>query len=152
MIACVKCGSGGWIQSHKDILDPAKDEFVCGNCATVFHRYDLMQNELVLLDEVKVRKLFVKCDHQADVVGQLFRMLFPEWDSIIELSGFPESNKETNEILMGLFMEFDRKYHPKVLAGGIWLNHGFSSLEDDGTLATWVVRRCSFKLKPSEEA
>lgn len=39
---CPKCGEGTEIsQTHRDAIDPTKDEFVCDSCGCVFARLDM---------------------------------------------------------------------------------------------------------------
>lgn len=102
----------------------------------------------VRLDKDKVKELFEKSTHQADVTIGLYRMVFPEWDFIEQMDGFPKVNHKTGLTLMQWFMEFDRKHHPNVMNGGCWLNHGFSSDEKSSNrIRDWRVERCDFTWK-----
>jgi hypothetical protein len=92
----------------------------------------------MILNYHKVEKLFVTCCHQQDVIAGLYKMVFPLWDNIKKIEGWPTINLQTNEKISRLFMEFDQKWHPKILNGGLWLNNGFSSLKGQG-LKNWEV-------------
>lgn len=98
----------------------------------------------MILDEKEVEKLFETCDHQMDVVIGIYKMVYPNWDDIESIDGFPTINRTTNEKFFKLFTKFDRKNHPNVIPGGIWMNHGFS--EEDG-LDDWEVVPCGCILK-----
>jgi len=94
----------------------------------------------VQLNYHDVEKLFEEHTHQTDVILGLYKLVFPDFDSIKKFNGFPTINEETNEKLFRLFMEFDRKHHPGVIAGGLWMNHGFSTLDADKyQLNNWEV-------------
>jgi len=73
-----------------------------------------------------IDEIFQKHKHQKDVLIDLYRMVLPNWDAIERIEGYPEAGKDLWEFICERFIEFDRKYHPKVFKGGIWLNTGFS--------------------------
>jgi hypothetical protein len=77
----------------------------------------------------RVRSIFKEQDNQADVLVEIYKLVFPEWDEISKVNGFPEAGHELWRFICREFIEFDRKYHPKVMAGGIWMNTGFCSSE-----------------------
>lgn len=81
------------------------------------------------LDKEKVDLLFEEEKDQADVLVKLYKMVYPDWDRIEKINGFPTISKETNEYIFDKFFAFDKKYHGEVFMGGLWLNNGFSSLE-----------------------
>ena len=102
----------------------------------------------VKLKKEDVERLFDECTHQADVVIGLYRMVYPEWDFIEKMEGFPKVNYKTGLTLMNWFMEFDRIHHSNVMNGGCWMNHGFGTDEklSDRT-PDWQVERCDFTWK-----
>ena len=73
-------------------------------------------------------------------------MVFPNWDDIEKVDGFPKISSKTNEYLFRKFRTFDREHHPKVMASGLWLNNGFSSL-DGNELKFMEVIPCNITLK-----
>lgn len=89
---------------------------------------------MVQLDPAKVDELFETYQHQADVLVSLYKMVLGDFKLVKD--GFPKANKSTWEYLCNKFIEFDRKNHPKVMAGGLWLNSGFS--KGDG-LNDWEI-------------
>ena len=80
------------------------------------------------LDRKQIKELFVQTN-QADVLVSLYKLVFPDWDSIKQISGYPKISKELWQYICQLFIDFDKKYHPTVMAGGCWMNTGFSSNE-----------------------
>ena len=74
----------------------------------------------------------------------LYRMVFPNWDNIKKLHGFPKAGKKLNDHITSRFIEFDKVHHPNVFHGGCWLNHGFSI---DDEIGPWEVVPCDFTLK-----
>jgi hypothetical protein len=98
----------------------------------------------VKLDWEAVEELFRVSEHQADVLFGLYRMVYPNWDDIAKVEGFPKISDTTNTKLFQKFIEFDRVHHPEVFAGGCWMNNGFSGEKD---IAEWHVEPCEVTLK-----
>lgn len=92
----------------------------------------------MILNYHEVERLFDECSDQGEVIVELYKMVFPQWDSIEKIDGWPTINRETNDKISKLFMEFDAKNHPETFKGGLWLNNGFSSLEGQA-LKDWQV-------------
>lgn len=65
--------------------------------------------------------------HQSNILMSLYKKVFDDWDRIKKLNGYPKASNELSEYIFKAFIAFDRKYHPDVMAGGIWMNNGFSS-------------------------
>ncbi len=86
-----------------------------------------MSKKLVKLVMEKVKELFENSEHQGEVLIGLYKMAFPDWEKIKKIDGWPAVNPETHKEISCLFIEFDKKHHPEVLPGGLWLNNGFSS-------------------------
>ena len=97
--------------------------------------------ETIKLDPKEVDRAFELSRHQSDVIIWLYQMVFPDWDKIKKVKGFPKINKNTNHKLFSRMIKFDKKHHPNVMPGGIWMNNGFSSLEGDH-LEDWEVEPC----------
>lgn len=80
----------------------------------------------------KLQEIFETSDNQEFALVEIYKILFPDWDRIKKIDGFPIVGREMWEHICGLFIEFDRKKHPEFLNGGLWLNAGFSSSPDIG--------------------
>ena len=74
-----------------------------------------------------LQEIFEKSDHQDSVIVKLYKMLFPDWEKIQRIEGFPTVGKSLDEYIFNLFVDFDQEHHPSVFNGGAWVNHGFSS-------------------------
>ena len=99
----------------------------------------------VKLNKEKVKALFDDCDHQADVLIGIYRMVYPEYDFIEAFDGWPRINPETSKEISMMFMAFDEVHHPDVMMGGLWMNCGFSSCGDEcKILPKWTVEPCGF--------
>ena len=97
---------------------------------------------IIKLQEDAVKALFEEHQHQSDVLLALYRMVFPDWDQIEKLDGWPRVNVWTWEQISKWFMAFDRVHYPDVMNGGAWMNSGFSTLTSDndvGALRDWQV-------------
>ncbi len=80
--------------------------------------------------QVGLQEIFEQVDNQNSALVRIYQLLFPEWDRIKQIEGFPEVGQGLWKYICQLFIEFDRQYHPGVFHGGIWLNNGFSSNEN----------------------
>lgn len=75
--------------------------------------------------------------HQQTVLLKLYEAVFGKtWEEIEKVHGWPKCSKNVWDHCCLKFREFDRKYHPKVMAGGLWLNSGFSC---DEKIQDWIV-------------
>lgn len=93
------------------------------------------------LDEFSLRKpvfithnqiddLFDSATHQADYLIGLYRLVYsPYWDEIKKVNGWPEIDDDTNNYIWRKAIEFDQVHHPDCVAGGAWMNNGFSTLK-----------------------
>ncbi|RLA96351.1 MAG: hypothetical protein DRG83_17505, partial [Deltaproteobacteria bacterium] len=84
-------------------------------------------NEPMKLSKEKIDAIFASANHQIDYLVGLYRAIFPDYDRIEQLEGFPEVDQTTSDYIWKKAIDFDRKHHPEVFAGGLWMNHGFSS-------------------------
>lgn len=89
----------------------------------------------MILSQPQIEACFKK-KHQMDVLDDLYRLVIPNYDRAVRVIGFPIAGKELSGFIWEQFMKFDRLYHPEVLNGGCWMNHGFST---DKSLDPWEV-------------
>lgn len=73
-----------------------------------------------------ITTLFTKHDHQEKVLINLYKLVFPQWDCITKIEGYPEAGCDLWKFICRLFQEFDHKHHPDCMPGGLWMNTGFS--------------------------
>lgn len=81
----------------------------------------------------RIKSIFDKHDHQQQVLIGLYQMVFPDWDQIFKIHGYPNTGEDLWKFICRQFQEFDRTHHPNCMPGGIWMNNGFSAnhvLED----------------------
>lgn len=74
----------------------------------------------------RIKTIFEKHCHQERVLVDIYRLVLPDWEQIKEVEGYPEAGDELWKFICRLFQDFDRKNHPDVMPGGIWMNTGFS--------------------------
>lgn len=86
--------------------------------------------------QIHLQEIFEESEHQNSVIVKLYKMLFPDWEKIQNIEGFPEVGKALNEYIFNLFIEFDQKHHPSVFSGCAWINQGFSASEN---LEPWAI-------------
>jgi len=95
---------------------------------------DNSQNHLVNLGitnvwdlQLHLQKIFEDSEHQNTVMAKLYKLVFPDWEKILRIEGFPEVGQALWDYICNLYIEFDRVHHPGCLKGGTWINQGFSS-------------------------
>ena len=101
----------------------------------------------IRLDEKAVKAIFETAENQSDALIALYRMVFPEWDRITKIDGWPTCNKQTWTSICRLFMNLDERKHADVMPGGMWMNNGFSGHEGEH-LKDWQVERCPVVMEP----
>ncbi len=95
-----------------------------------------------------IQNLFASKTNQWEVLAALYKMVFPYWDQITELNGYPEINSNTWDDIADFFIAFDRIHHPDVIPGGSWVNKGFAI--DDSLLNGEVsTQNCIVTLIPN---
>ncbi len=93
------------------------------------------------LTKEKIDKIFSDTINQYEYLIELYKEVFPQWKKIKKLVGYPLCNKKTAEYIFEKAIAFDKKHHPEVLHGGLWLNYGFSI---DQNMKDWKVKQCAF--------
>lgn len=111
------------------------------NCKKHWHKLGI-----TTMDDFKnkVKDILKTEDHQSTAIIEIYRLVFPEWDKITAVNGFPEAGKGLWKFIAGEFIKFDKLHHPNVFSGGIWLNNGFSS---NSNLDDWEIsfENCSIE-------
>lgn len=93
---------------------------------------------MIKVCQKKIDKVFERCEHQQDVLIELYKLVFPDWDFIEKIEDWPTCGKELWEYICKKFIRFDKTFHPDVFAGGAWMNNGFSWNENmDG----WSINK-----------
>ena len=83
-----------------------------------------------------IAELFARYEHQKDVLIEIYKLAFPEWDRISKIKGYPEIGTGIWSFICRLFQEFDHDHHPDCMPGGAWMNTGFSVNKD---LGDWEI-------------
>lgn len=88
----------------------------------------------------------IEHEHQANALILIYKLILPNWEEIKEIHGSPAIGDEGWKYICKCFMKFDKAHHPDVLAGGCWMNKGFSV---DPSLKSWEVsmENCILHLK-----
>src|SRR5262245_47226875 len=90
------------------------------------------------LSEAAIKACFADQESQGDVLIAIYRLVFQDWDEITLVEGWPSVNDRTWKAICRMFMDFDKVHHPNVLAGGCWMNSGFSTVHG-AKLRDWEV-------------
>lgn len=83
------------------------------------------------LTKKEIDNIFETAPDQTVACVELYKLAFPDWDNITSINPWPLIGNEAGLYIMGKFMEFDRKHHPNVMNGGLWMNKGFSHLNSE---------------------
>ena len=107
---------------------------------------NMEEKELQKLAEENLKKLGIRCEdswkevideitekhtHQGEVITEIYKLVFPLWDNIDKIKGWPKCSKNLWQLIMRKIGDFDKKHHPTVMAGGCWMNSGWSTLDKD---------------------
>ena len=93
---------------------------------------------MITITEEQIDELAKNAKHQSDIVIGLYKLVFPDFDKMESVGGFPKCSKETAEYIFMVCIDFDRTHHPDVVNGGLWMNNGFSTLNNDG-IKDWEI-------------
>lgn len=96
----------------------------------------------------KLDNLFHSKTHQQEVLIEIYKMYIPNWDKIKQIHGWPKVGKKLSQYFWHQFMVFDNKHHPNVMAGGLWMNKGFS---EDDSLGDYEVSIEGLNIEYEEE-
>ena len=93
-----------------------------------------------------IEKIFEQHSHQDEVIISIYAMIFPQWNDIEQLHGHPVCGEKLWRYICELFIKFDKIHHPRCMAGGAWINYGFSV---DAQLEPWEINlsNCSIAYK-----
>lgn len=84
----------------------------------------------------RINRIFEEAKDQYEVLFAIYRLFIPEWETIKMVKGWPSAGQEISQYIWGKFMVYDKQRHPEVLAGGLWMNSGFS---ENKMLGEWQV-------------
>jgi len=101
------------------------------------------------LNKETVEAIFETSTTQHQAIEDLYRLLYPDYNRIKQIHGHPKVGAELSKTIWDLFIAFDKKHHPDVMAGGAYLNWGFST---DNTLDPWGYSTEGVRVEYEEEA
>ncbi len=90
----------------------------------------------------RIDRIFEQASHQSECIVNIYKIVFPDWDRIDRIGGYPTVGCEMWLYICKKFIEFDKTHHPECLNSGIWINNGFSSSK---SLNDWEIdmSKCS---------
>jgi hypothetical protein len=97
------------------------------------------------INQKAVEEIFQKGENQQQVADAIYREVFPDYDMIDKIDGYPKVSHATSVKLFELFIKFDKEHHPDVVPGGLWLDSGFAGTAE-GNLPDWTVDVSHVKL------
>ena len=114
---------------------------VCGGVYRDGRAGKMIKQRLKKLD--KIDEIFENAEHQADAIVEIYKTVFPDWDAIEKINGWPSCGEDLALYICDKFIQFDTKHHPDVMAGGLWLNNGFSR---NKKLKPWEIDMSTAKI------
>ena len=84
----------------------------------------------------QIDQVFEGKKNQHDVFIDIYKLVYPDWDNIERIKGYPTVGKALSDYIWSEFMKFDTIHHPDVVSGGLWMNQGFSTSDK---LGAWEV-------------
>jgi hypothetical protein len=84
----------------------------------------------------RLQEIFERAEHQDSALVMVYQLLFPDWDRIKQIEGFPVVGQAMWCYICNLFIDFDQQHHPGIFKGGLWFNNGFSSCNE---LGPWEI-------------
>ena len=75
----------------------------------------------------QVDKMAIEAD-QGEFLSRLYSYAFGDlWDKAAHVDGYPCVSTNTWKYICDAAIKIDKEKHPDVLAGGLWLNRGFTT-------------------------
>jgi hypothetical protein len=88
------------------------------------------------LTKEAIDKAFEQAQSEQDYTVALYRLAYPEWDSIRCLEEYPQVSKTTGLYIMGKASAWNKQHGlPRV---GLWFNAGFGTFKNEG-VPDWTV-------------
>lgn len=107
--------------------------------------------DTVRLDRETVTQAILTAESETKAVELIFRMVYPQFDEIKSVDGYPKCNANTWKAICRPMQELterlnkDRRYDRQVMPGGAWLNYGFSAQQaNEQQLKDWEVLPAPF--------
>jgi len=92
----------------------------------------------------RIDAIFEASENQVDAAIAVYTMAFPDWEKIVEIDGWPACGEKMHNYLFEKFISLDKKHHPDVFVGGLWMNRGFSV---DRKLGDWEIDTSKAKIR-----
>ena len=106
----------------------------------------MIQLSKEIIDQLFEYELKEVNPHQSNILIKLYKIAYPNYDNIEKIENWPTIGKETSTYLFDKFIQFDKRIHANVMAGGLWMNSGFSW---DDSMPNWIIdnSKCIIKYK-----
>jgi hypothetical protein len=113
-------------------------------------------SERIRLDPKQIAELIRKSGTETDAVLAIFKLVYPNFDDIESVEGYPACTEATWKIICREFMDLThllnkaRAFDKQVMPGGAWMNYGFTTIErtmPNVSLPDWWVIPAPVKMK-----
>jgi len=90
----------------------------------------------IALPKTEIDAIFANAQNQSYYVMGLYNAAIDNFNQVEFVDFACSVNRVTSDYIWQKAIEFDKQHHPDVVAGGAWMNRGFSIDKDIGD---WVV-------------
>ncbi len=103
------------------------------------------RDKTVRLNPVAVEAAILGATGETEAVILLFRMVYPDFDSIKSVDGYPRCNEATWLRICGWMRDLSNRLNRKrdhdkqVMPGGAWMNYGFSAHDNGVKITTQIT-------------
>jgi hypothetical protein len=117
------CGDFGDSPSARE-EDPSEDDELHYYLSIRWNERE--QTMHVKLNKEQLETIFAEAKDQADYLIAIYRLVFPQWDAIEKIHGWPSVNDKTWKAICRMAMDADPRLCD-AMPGGAWMNSGFST-------------------------
>ena len=81
----------------------------------------------MILTAIQIDQAFEGKEHQYDALTEIYRLVYPDWNDIQSIEGYPTVGEILSSYIWMKFVQFDKIHHPDIIKGGLWMSKGFST-------------------------
>lgn len=75
----------------------------------------------IKITKKQIDEIFEQSEHHAEAIVNLYKYVYPDWDNIAKIDGFPRCGREVTEYI------FEKCFQLKDNTGLLWMNNGFAT-------------------------
>jgi hypothetical protein len=91
----------------------------------------------------EIDQIFDSSNSPLDICLKLYKLVYPNYDDIKEIKGYPKINKEFSLYLFDKFGELDQSNGNTLDGSFFWMNKGFGT---DEKLNDWLIYPAKYEI------